>query len=339
MSKNRLFILALEILVFACCTLMTQAQTVQITNGPKIENQAADSATITWSTNVPAGSTVAYGTDPNKLDQTAEESWGGTNHKVQLKSLQPNTTYYYQVRSGQALGTGSGITSQVSSFKTTGSGASASSNPPATQSGSDSETNISIVAGPIPQRIQDTAARLWWQTNSSSSTILMYGTDANNLAQKKQEAWGKQSHVVELSGLQPGTTYYYQVVTSDGRSLDKGSFQTANAQQAQQKFQITHGPVIEKLAPDSVVIAWTTSAPSSSVVAYGSDPSNLNQKAEAPWGQQTHRVTIHNLNANTKYYFQVQTGQAQGTGESLSSAIFPAMTEAAGQQAKVFNTK
>jgi phosphodiesterase/alkaline phosphatase D-like protein len=167
----------------------------------------------------------------------------------------------------------------------------------------------------------------------------MYGTDVNSLGKKKQEAWGQQSHTIELSGLQPGTTYYYQIVTSDGRSLDKGSFQTANAQQAQQKFQITHGPVIEQLAPDHVVIAWTTSAPSSSVVTYGSDPGNLNQKAEAPWGQQTHRVTVHNLNPNTKYYFQIQTGQAQGTGESLTSAIFPAKTEAAGQQARVFNTK
>jgi len=201
------------------------------------------------------------------------------------------------------------------------------------------ETNVSLLAGPIPQRVQDTTARIWWQTDKPSSTILMYGPDPNNLSQKKEEAWGQQSHTIELTGLQPGATYYYQVVTSDGRTLDKGSFQTASAQQAQEKFQITHGPVVEQLGPDSVVVAWTTSAPSSSVLMYGTDPSNLSQKAQAAWGEQTHRVTVRNLSPGTKYYFQVQTGQAQGTGQAMSSAVFEVTTAAAGQQVRNFNTK
>jgi phosphodiesterase/alkaline phosphatase D-like protein len=209
----------------------------------------------------------------------------------------------------------------------------------AAQAGNNAETNISLVAGPIPQRVHDTTARIWWQTSGPSSTILMYGTDPNNLSQKKEEAWGQQSHSVELSGLQPGTTYYYQVVTSDGRTLDKGTFQTESAQQKEQQFQITHGPVIEQVGPDSIVVAWTTNQPSSSVVMYGTDPNNLGQRAEAQWGQQTHRVTVRSLKPSTRYYFQVQTGQAQGSGQSLTSAVFSASTEAAGQQAKTFNTK
>ena len=209
----------------------------------------------------------------------------------------------------------------------------------AAQTNNKVETNVSLLAGPIPQRVQDTTARIWWQTDRPSSTILMYGTDPNNLSEKKQAAWGQESHVIELTGLQPAATYYFQVVTSDGRTLDKGSFQTASAQQSEQKFQITHGPVVEQLGPDSVVVAWTTSVPSSSVLMYGTDPSNLNKKAEQEWGQQTHRVTVRGLSPSTKYYFQVQTGQAQGTGASMSSAIFEITTEAMGQQVKTFNTK
>lgn len=337
MRRNMVLCATFAALAVWCVAAAAQNQSLQITNGPSVSSVAGNSAVVEWSTNVPSGSTVLYGTDPNKLDQTAQESWGGTNHKVQIHNLQPNTTYYYQVKSGEALGSGSAMTSPIASFRTNASGAAASASPQ--QSNRDSETNVSLVAGPIPQRVEDTTARMWWQTNTPSSTILMYGTSPNNLAQKKEEAWGQQSHSIELSGLQPGTTYYYQVVTSDGRTLDKGSFQTSNTQTAQQKFQITHGPVIEQIAPDSVVVAWTTSAPSSSVVMYGTDPSSLNQKAEAAWGQQTHRVTVRNLSPNTKYYFQVQTGQAQGTGESVTSAVFGATTEAAGQQARTFNTK
>ena len=338
MRKQLMLDAVLAALMLWCAAALAQTQNIQITNNPNVQTVTGNSAIVTWSTNVPAGSTVMYGSDPNKLDQTAQESWGGTNHKVEIKNLQPNTTYYYQVKSGEALGSGSGITSPVASFKTNANGstsASTQSNP----SNNNSETNVALVAGPIPQRLADTTARVWWETNTPSSTILMYGTDSNNMSQKKEEAWGKQDHVIDLTGLQPGTTYYYSVVTSDGRTLDKGSFKTENTQTAQQNFKITHGPVIEQLAPDSVVIAWTTSAPSSSTVVYGTDPNNLNQKAEAAWGQSTHRVTVKNLSPNTKYYFQVQTGQAQGTGQSLMSATFGATTEAQGQQAKVFNTK
>jgi phosphodiesterase/alkaline phosphatase D-like protein len=167
----------------------------------------------------------------------------------------------------------------------------------------------------------------------------MYGTDPNNMNQKKEVAWGQSSHSVDLTGLQPGTTYYYQVVTSDGRTLDKGSFQTESAQQTAQQFQITHGPVVEQVAPDSVVVAWTTNVPSSSVVMYGTSPESLSEKAQAEWGQQTHRVQVKNLKPSTKYYFQVQSTQAQGTGQAMTSAIFSASTEAQGQQARTFNTK
>ncbi len=351
MRKHFPLCLTLAALALWCATAIAQTTAIQITKAPTANAAPAEgsraTATIEWSTNVPAGSTVLYGTDANKLDQTAQESWGGTNHKVQLNNLQPNTTYYYQVKSGEALGSGSGISSPVASFKTGANGQASQSDrrsagatgAPTQQPSGKSETNVSLVAGPIPQRVADTTARIWWETNTPSSTILMYGTDANKMSQKKEAPWGQQSHAVDLNGLQPGATYYFQVVTSDGRTLDKGSFRTANAQAAQQKFQITHGPVIEQIAPDSVVVAWTTSAPSSSVVMYGSDPSNLNQKAEAAWGQQTHRVNIRNLSPSTKYYFQVQTGQAQGTGESVTSAVFPVTTEAAGQQARNFNTK
>lgn len=202
------------------------------------------------------------------------------------------------------------------------------------------ETNIQVVAGPIVQQVQEAnAVDVWWQTNSQSSTILKYGTSPNSMTQKAEQPWGQGSHTVRLTNLQPGATYYYEVITSAGRVLDQGSFQVPNAQQAQMQFRITHGPEIEKLSPNSITVAWTTNVPSSSIVRYGTSPSDLNQVAQAPWGQQTHRVTINNLQPNMKYYFQVQTGQAQGTGEALASAVFQARTEAPGQQAMTFNTR
>ncbi len=73
----------------------------RITNGPVIEGVRETSATVAWSTNLPSSSIVKYGRDYQHLDQTAEQPWGATTHRVELKNLQPHTRYYLSVHSAQ----------------------------------------------------------------------------------------------------------------------------------------------------------------------------------------------------------------------------------------------
>lgn len=119
--RNRPGMLML-VLAFALCFVASgaaqQSQNLQITNGPVVESVTGNSAEIAWSTNVNSASVIKYGTDKNKLDQTAQAPWGGVTHRITLQNLQPNTTYYFQVESQQAQGTGTGATSGISQFKT-----------------------------------------------------------------------------------------------------------------------------------------------------------------------------------------------------------------------------
>ncbi len=97
----------------------------KITNGPVIEYTSDHSAMIAWSTKYPGGTYVAYGTSASALNQRAEKSWGGTNHRVELKGLRPDTTYYFQVRTEDAKGQGAAgadVESNVDSFKTQAKG-------------------------------------------------------------------------------------------------------------------------------------------------------------------------------------------------------------------------
>ena len=180
---------------------------------------------------------------------------------------------------------------------------------------------ITVIAGPIPQNVSDTQATIWWETSSPAATIVKYGTDPNNLNQTAQQPWGEQSHSVQLSSLQPNTTYHYQVQRASGEVLKSGQFQTQQSGfQNNQQVRIVDGPRIEFLAQDHAVIAWTTNAPSSAVVKYGTDQNNLSQTAQEPWGQTTHRVTVRGLKPQATYYFTVESGQAQngGGGEAKS---------------------
>jgi hypothetical protein len=102
----------------------TANNAVQITNGPVVENVTDTTAEIAWSTNVNAGTTLHYGVDPGYLDMTAGMPWGGLTHRVTLKDLKPNTTYYFRAESAQGQGTGTQTQAEQSSFQTKPAGVS-----------------------------------------------------------------------------------------------------------------------------------------------------------------------------------------------------------------------
>lgn len=98
------------------------------------------------------------------------------------------------------------------------------------------------------------------------------------------------------------------------------------AQNRPQAERITNGPVVKKTTGTVAEIAWSTDAPGSSIVKYGTSPNALTQTAEEPWGgnkerngDYNHTVWVKNLRPNTTYYFIVETGQGAGTGTQANS--------------------
>ncbi len=116
--------IAIFSLAVSCWVLAQTPGQEQITNGPTVESINGNAAVIAWSTNTGGSSVVKYGTDPNNLNQTAQSPYekGGGTHRVHLKDLKPNTTYYYQVVSGHGQGTGTQAQSQVGQFTTSAQG-------------------------------------------------------------------------------------------------------------------------------------------------------------------------------------------------------------------------
>lgn len=128
-----------------------------------------------------------------------------------------------------------------------------------------------------------------------------------------------------------GMEYYAQHAGAQGAS---GASQPGSTAGSAGAVHITNGPVIERADQNSATIAWSTDRQGSSVVDYGTDPNNLNQKAESPWGATglTHRVQLKNLQPGTRYYFEVETGQAKGTsGGEVESNRYSFQTPNQGQ--------
>ncbi len=114
--------------LLAAFSLFSAAQpqaspTSQITNGPGVDNITTNSAEVFWNTSAPSGATIRYGTDEDKLTETAQAPAGQTDHKVVLKNLQPGTTYFFQVITAQGAGSYSpAAKSGIGTFKTKSKG-------------------------------------------------------------------------------------------------------------------------------------------------------------------------------------------------------------------------
>ncbi len=223
-SMKTLSVMAVLGLAFCLAVAVQSAgQAVKITNGPIIEKAGPTSATIAWSTNQGSSSRVWYGTDKNNLTHLAEAPYSGGTHRVQINGLKPNTTYYFQVESGQGRGGSESESQGVLAFKTVAAGKPPVSNekPMVAEKGQANEENgkVKITSGPTIQKVNANSAVVTWTTNVKGSSRVSYGTDANNLTQLAEAPWGSGglTHTVTINNLKPNTTYYFQVETGQAQ--------------------------------------------------------------------------------------------------------------------------
>jgi phosphodiesterase/alkaline phosphatase D-like protein len=98
------------------------------------------------------------------------------------------------------------------------------------------------------------------------------------------------------------------------------------------RVRISLGPGIELSREHLTIIAWTVNNPGGSpehygVVHYGSDPKDLSQIARNPMrlnpshSSTVFRVRLDNLEPRTTYYYTVDSMDANGTSDRVSSPV------------------
>ena len=92
----------------------------------------------------------------------------------------------------------------------------------------DNERRVRIVRGPEIVNVTDDSATINWTTNSSGANQVRYRVAGSNDAwQSAYHQGGGTNHSLQLTGLQPGRTYDWQILTRDGDLRTSGQFQTA----------------------------------------------------------------------------------------------------------------
>ena len=156
-------------------------------------------------------------------------------------------------------------------------------------------------------------ATISWSTDVPSYGRVTYGM-TNTYGSVSPMDNISASHRITLSGLQPSSSYHFAVLATDadgnelGRSQDT-SFNTIAAPD-------TNPPVVSqfKVLPTDVsaIITWTTDEPATSQVLYGLDKSSSNSSPEDPSLVTSHTVRVGGLQANTTYYYRIQSVDANG---------------------------
>jgi uncharacterized protein YjiK len=252
-------------------------------------------ASVTWSTNEAASSSVSYGLTTSY--GTVASSSATSTHSVSLSGLSPSTQYHYRVLAMDP--TGNISTSTDATFTT-------SAAPDTTA------PNISSVASSTTF----TTATITWSTNEAASSTLNYGlTTGYGTA---STSVGTTSHSIVITGLATSTAYHFQIVATDSSSNASTSqdytFTTATPTAPGQPTGLTAYPYETR-----AYLRWTAS--SGTVTDYKIE---YKLSTDSSWSTFSHAVStatttmVTSLTNNLAYNFRV-TGINSGTEGTVSS--------------------
>src|SRR5438874_13715516 len=108
--------------------------------------------------------------------------------------------------------------------------------------------------------------------------------------------------------------------------------QVSASTQKAESVKITQGPEIERGDSYLTIVRWTTNNSGGSpehngVVHYGTTPKDLSQTAKSPirlnpgHPDTVFRVRIQGLQAGTTYYYKVDSMEANGTSDGVTSKV------------------
>ena len=291
-------------------TTLTSVSDPPVISNIQIVDTGSNAATITWNTDKNANSFVEYGLD-TAYGYSQGQYDSATSHSVTLAGLLSQATYHFRVRS-----TDSDSNEAVSQDYTFTTESAADITPPVISSVQ--ATNITL-----------TAADITWTTNEDADNIVVYGNATSTLSYVAgSNASSTASHIVSLSGLSPGATYYYQVQSRDS----SGNITIDNNGGAYYSFTTTAdttAPAISNVAVpvidrNSATITWDTDEDATSQVEYSlsSDLSGSATTTEVTNLRQQHSVIVSGLTANTVYYYRVISKDASDNSAASGISSF-----------------
>ncbi len=282
--------------IIAISTLMPGSSkpttTVSSAKPPVISNIIIDGITtnsmiVMWDTDKKSTSQVMICDPAGTCRSTLVNKSLVTSHRVVVRDLSPGTTYKVTVNSKDSSGNETISTDQEKIVSTL----------------SQSSGGTLVISDVLTFSITETEANISWKTDKPSTTQVAYGETTSYGQTTPLVSSLSTDHQVKLTGLEPGTTYHYQI-----RSKDAGGGETTY--QDRQFTTLDNTPPVissvNKTTPssNSFIVKWSTNERTTGKVEYGTSTSyTLSAYSNTP--AKEHTITISNVQAETPYYFNI----------------------------------
>ena len=258
-------------------------------------------AVVTWYTDEPSNGVAEYGTGAGYGSSLADPAFT-TEHSLTLTGLAAATEYHVRVSGKDVYGNGPTYGKDVT-FRTN----------KAEDRKAPAVSNVKV------EGVSDRTALISWETDEPADSLVEYGT-TREPDRRAANATFVSRHTILLTGLAPGTAYYFRA-----RSVDP----SGNGPGSSELLGFTTGISADRTPPgisdvkvsgmtDSLaVISWTTDEPADSRLELGPGPA-YNRLLSSDRFEIGHSIVVTGLQAGKEYHFRVGSTDTSGNGPSYS---------------------
>lgn len=265
-----------------------------------VTNISVGSATVGFTTNEPADTSVEYGLTTSYGSFTIPDFTLVLPHSTGLFGLLSNTLYHFRIKSRD--GSGNLATSPDQNFSTL---AASDGTPPI----------ISNVSNTNPT---SSGTSINWTTNEPSTSQVEYGTTTSYGNNTSLDSSLVLSHAVSVAGLLPSTIYHYRVKSVDaaGNGAVSGDFTFVTAMAADTTPPtISNGMPIGALAVGTISATLSVSTNEAATCRYSTTPGVLYASMVNTFsttGGLTHSTVVTGLVNGQTYTYYVKARDAAG---------------------------
>ena len=280
-------------------------------SGPAVEGITSTAVTATVRFNEPVELSLRYGqVDDPGSEEVVTVGERRRDHRLELAPLEPRTRYYLALQGRDAAGN-QGEEKQLAF---------------ATEAAPDL-TPPSLLTGPAALGIGSTGARIEWSLDEPADAEVTFGASADlSQAQVARDPIRKKAHAVDLTGLSPGTVYFFRAVSKDA----SGNLLATKVQQLRTREEeevkppgIVAGPVAQNVDQTSATLFWRTDEAADARVEFHplGTPAEVRSESQGE-REEEHSVVLTNLESDVEYRYVVRSRDAGGLVSATREGSF-----------------
>lgn len=266
-----------------------------VASDSSIKSQSQWNVTLTWTVPSYQGAGNLTYLVYRSANGTTFSSVGTTSGLSYVDNTPSSAKYYYKIYTQDGADATSSGTNAVS-ITPTGKWTSAPS----------------LSTGPDVGSITTKKATITWTTSRSSDSKIQYGTGTNSYGTVEPSNSSQvSSHSIQLTGLSPGTTYYYRAKWTD----EDGNTGTSD----EKTFSTSAAPTVKDVSVKSIgltsaIVQYTSKDASKVKIYYGKTTSFGGAKETATSTTETiYTSELSSLDDGTKYYYKINTFDSDGS--------------------------